>query len=216
MLAAAHTRRATAFGGAVIGLAIATKLTPALITPALLRRRPVMLALAVTAAIVAVYLPHLLTVGGAVIGFIPGYLREEGFRDGSRFALLTALVPQSWAGPFAAAILASVAVLIARTADPDRPWLNATIMTGTALLIAAPIYPWYALLLVVLVALGGRAAWLAVAAAAYPAHTYNLGYPVVFGQRLGYAVAALVVAFAWLAARRGRHRSWSGRPMLRQ
>ena len=41
------------------------------------------------------------------------------------------------------------------------------VVTGVALLLAGPSYPWYALLLVALVALSGRWEWLPAAAAGY-------------------------------------------------
>jgi len=45
------------------------------------------------AATVIVYLPHVLAVGSGVIGFLPGYLHQEGYADGTRFVLLGMLVP---------------------------------------------------------------------------------------------------------------------------
>lgn len=51
LLARAGSRRLSAVGGAVLGLAVATKLTPALLAPALLRRRPLITALTAAGAI---------------------------------------------------------------------------------------------------------------------------------------------------------------------
>src|SRR5258705_13949669 len=106
-------------------------------------------------------------------------------------------MPTRCAGPVAVAAVATVALLSIRTADPDQPWLAATTMTGTALLVAAPSYPWYALLLALLVALGGRTEWLAVAAAAYLAqYAPNLHLTTASTHRIGYAppLAVLIVA----------------------
>ncbi|WP_426504395.1 hypothetical protein ACPPVO_43480 [Dactylosporangium sp. McL0621] len=111
---------------------------------------------ATAGAVAAVYLPHVLAVGGAVLGHLPGYLNDEGYANGARFALLSWLLPGASAAPVAVALLAGVALQAARTADPDRPWHAAATVTGGALLVAAPAYPWYALLLIVLVALGAR------------------------------------------------------------
>ncbi|GGM87057.1 glycosyltransferase 87 family protein [Dactylosporangium sucinum] len=205
VLALGATRRASIVGGALLGLAVATKLTPLLIAPAVLRRRPVLVATATAAAVVAVYLPHLLAVGTRVIGYVPGYLAEEGYASGARFPLLTLFMPTTWAGPVAVAILAVMALCSVRTADPDRPWLAATTMTGTALLVAAPSYPWYALLLVLLVAFGDRTEWLAVAAAAYLAqYAPNLHLTTASAQRIGYCAALAVVLAAALHRRRSR------------
>ena len=59
-------------GGALLALAIWTKVTPVLIAPAVLRRRPVAVISTGISATVIVYLPHVLAVGSGVIGFLPG------------------------------------------------------------------------------------------------------------------------------------------------
>ena len=81
---------------ALLALAIWTKVTPVLIAPAVLRRRPVAVITAGISATVLVYLPHVLAVGSGVIGFLPGYLQQEGYANGSRFLLLGMLVPGKW------------------------------------------------------------------------------------------------------------------------
>jgi hypothetical protein len=70
-------------------------------------------------------------------------------------------------------------------------------------LVTTPSYPWYALLLVILVALGGRARWLVVAAAAYVGQYQNelrLGHPAA--DRIGYWVALAVMVTVWRWQRR--------------
>jgi hypothetical protein len=202
-LARARDRRGTAVGAALVGLAVATKLTPAVVGPALLRRHPVTVALAAAGTVVAVYVPHVLDVGTAVVGHLPGYLAEEGFDDGSRFALLSWLVPARIGGVVAIGILVVAAVRVALTADPGRPWLGAATMTGTALLVAGPAYPWYALLLVMLVGLGARPEWLAVVAAGYVAqYAAELSLTPAEAQRLGYGAALVVVVTGAVVRRR--------------
>ena len=193
-LARAKTWPVSAAGGVLLGLAIATKFTPALVVPAILRRRPLVVAAAVAGTVAAVYLPHVVSVGAGVLGYIPGYLTEEGYATGDRFALLSWLVPKSWAPPIAAGILGVMAVLVVRGADPDRPWLGAATMTGMALLVTTPSYPWYALLLVLLVGLGARSEWLTVAAGGYVAqYAHDFGLADSTAQRVGYGAALLVV-----------------------
>jgi len=203
VLSRARSRRPSAAGGVLFGLAIATKLTPALAAPALLRRRPLIVFAAAAGAVAAVYLPHVLAVGPAAIGYLPGYLTEEGYTNGSRFALLTVIVPKTWAGPLAVATLVLVAVLVARRTDPTRPWLAAATMTGAALLVATPNYPWYAMLLVLLVALGGRPDWLPLAVAGQLAqYATNLNLDATLAERIGYGAAlAVVIAGALRRAR---------------
>jgi hypothetical protein len=201
-LSRARSRASSMGGGAVLGLAVATKLTPVLVLPALARRRPLAILVGAIAAGFATYLPHVVSVGPAVIGFVPGYLDEEGFADGSRFALLSWLVPEPLTTPAVAVLVAAVAILVARGADPDHPWHAAATMTGAALMIAAPSYPWYSLLLVMLVALGARPEWLAAAAAGYLAqYAPAVGLSVVTGQRIGYGVALVVIISCALARR---------------
>jgi Glycosyltransferase family 87 len=198
----ARSRRA--LGGLLLGLSVATKLTPLILLPAFaaLRRiagrspdlRVVATALATSAA---TYVPHLLAAGSLVLGFLPGYLNEEGFDDGQgRYAVLGLVLPPSARKPVALALgLLLVGVALWR-ARPDRPQDTAVWLFGAALLIGTPGYPWYCLPLVVLAVLAGRLEWLAVAAAAYP--TYAL-YSVPHVPGVAYATAGLVVlAVTWI------------------
>jgi hypothetical protein len=205
-LARSDTVRTDIAGGGLLALAVATKLTPALVGPALLRRPPPrLLALLAAAAtgIALVYLPHVLAVGPAVLGYLPGYLTEEGYTDGTRFALLTVLVPDTAAPAVAVAVLSLVALLVARRADPARPWRGAVLLVGAALLVATPAYPWYAILLVALLALDGRGEWLAVAAAGHAVvYVTDLGVPSPTVQSIAYAAAAVAIAATAVTRRR--------------
>ncbi|MGI5182792.1 glycosyltransferase 87 family protein [Dactylosporangium sp. CA-152071] len=204
VLARAGTRQAAALGGLLLGLAVATKLTPALLGPAVLRRRPVTVVLAAAGAVAAVYLPHVVAAGPAVLGYLPGYLHEEGYASGTRFALLALLLPGPAVAPAAVLLLAAAAVHVARTADPDRPWRGAAVMVAAALLVTAPTYPWYAMLLVMLVAYGAPAEWLTLAVAGTFAQlATDLGLVQTTVQRVAYG-AALVVVVAG-ARIRSRH-----------
>jgi hypothetical protein len=209
-LATARTWRRTALGGILLGLAIATKLTPALAVPALLRRRWLTVTLAAGSAFSAVYLPHLLTVGTKVIGFLPGYLQQEGYSGGTRFGIIGLFVTGWLAIVLAVLILGAVAFAVLQFGHPDRPWEGAVIMTGAALTVTTPHYQWYSLLLVMLVALDGRPEWLAFAAAGYYAAEPSMGrftVPYRLHDAFAYGTAALIVAAGWLVrheiARRG-------------
>ncbi|WP_432827823.1 glycosyltransferase 87 family protein [Dactylosporangium sp. CA-092794] len=189
-------------GGTIFGLAIATKIIPVLLAPALLRRRPIAVALSAAGAVATVYLPHVLVVGPAVLGYLPGYLHEEGYGNGTRFALLDAALPGRVTAPVAALLLAATAVLVWRRTDPDRPWRAAAVMVLVTLLVTTPSYPWYALLLVMLVAYGAPAEWLAVAAAAYPPQfAAGLGVSTGTAQRAAYGLALAVVLTGLLLRR---------------
>ncbi len=204
LLARARRTRGTVGGAALLGLAVAAKFDPVLAVPASLRRRPFAVLAAVAGAFAATYVPHLIAVGTKVIGFLPGYLREEGYDNGSRFALLGLVVHGKPATALAALVLIVTALAVYRTADENRPWRGATVMTGTALLVTTPLYPWYAIPLVALVALDGRVEWLAVAGANFFASlAAAAGAGGTASVRLGYGAAlATVLGGAVLRARR--------------
>jgi len=202
VLATARTTRRTILGGILLGLAIATKMTPALTVPALLRRRWVTVLVAAGSAFVAVYVPHVIRVGSKVIGFLPGYLQQEGYTKGTRFGIIGLFVTGPLSIAAAALILAAVAFAVLQFSDPDRPWEGALYMTAAALAVATPHYQWYSLLLVMLVALDGRPEWLAFAAGGYYAAYPDLGRrytpPWKLEDAIAYGVPLVVVAVGWL------------------
>ncbi|MEV4565035.1 glycosyltransferase 87 family protein [Nonomuraea sp. NPDC049419] len=190
--------------GALLGAAIAVKLVPALAVPGALsgllaggvplrRRVRDAAAILVPAALVVAlaYLPYALTSGGSVLGYLSGYLDEEGYAGsgGTRYALLRLLLPGAAAPAAALAVLAATALLVLRRAAPDRPWQGALVVTGVAFLAFTPGYPWYALLVVALVALDGRWEWLGVPLAGAAAY---LGIQQDVGT-VAYALAAIAV-----------------------
>ncbi len=204
VLATARTRRRTALGGALLGLAIATKLIPALTVPAVLRRRPVTVLAAAGSVFVAVYIPHVIAVGSKVIGFLPGYLQQEGYTSGTRFGIIGLFAGGRVAIAVAALVLAVVALAVLRFSDPDQPWRGAVVMTAAALAVATPHYQWYSLLLVMLVVLDGRPEWLAFAAGGYYAAEPSMGrltVPYQYHDAVAYGVPVLIVAASWLVRR---------------
>ena len=201
VLATARTTRRTVLGGILLGLAIATKLTPALAVPALLRRRWVTVAVSAGSAFALVYLPHVLAVGGKVIGFLPGYLQQENYTTGTRYGIIGLFIIGPLASVVALLILAAVAFAVLQFSDPDRPWQGALVMTAAALAVATPHYQWYSLLLVMLVALDGRPEWLAFAAGGYYAAEPSLGrfaIPTRLHDAIAYGVPLVVVGAGWL------------------
>jgi hypothetical protein len=201
LLATARTTRRTVFGGILLGLAIATKLTPVLTVPALLRRRWVTVLVAAGSAFIAVYIPHVLRVGGKVIGFLPGYLQQEGYTKGTRFGIIGLFVTGPLAIAVAVLILGAVAFAVLQFTDPDRPWRGALIMTAAALAVTTPHYQWYSLLLVMLVALDGQPEWLAFAAGGYYAAEPDMGRytpPWRLVDAIAYGVPLVVVGAGWL------------------
>jgi hypothetical protein len=204
--------------GALLGAAVAVKLLPGLALPGALARRAPRDWLRVVPAAVAVvalaYLPYVLRSGTGVLGYLPGYLHEEGYEAGTvrRFALLRLVLPDTVAGPVAMAGVAAVALYVMVRGDPRRPWGGALLVTGTALLLTSPSYYWYALLVVALVALDGRWEWLAVPLAGLALYTGGeMGGPGNTLQAAAYGIAAVAVtAGAVLRARRRRRPAAGG------
>lgn len=207
--AGAPGRRRTVLAGALLGLATATKLIPAIALPAalsgVLGRRPrtglFLLPLTALAAFGLSYLPHLLGSGSAVFGYLPGYLEEEGYDQDTgidRFGLLRLLLPGQLALVAGVLTILTVCWYVLRHGDPDRPWRGAVLLLGTALLVATPAYPWYGLLLVALIPLDGRWEWLAVPAAGQLVYLGGGGDV----QQLAYGTALVAVLTGALVRRR--------------
>lgn len=189
------------WAGLFLGLAASLKLVPLLLVPVLLRHGRWRTALTGLLITVAGYVPHLLVVGTLVLGYLPGYLDEEGYDSGGRFALLVWL-PAAVRPVVAAVVAAALAVLALVRSGREPVAVTCCWLFGASLLVATPVYPWYALPLAVLVILSRRWEWLAVWAAAYVAFVFD---HVVAVQAVAYGVG-LVVVVAALVRRRGLSR----------
>jgi alpha-1,2-mannosyltransferase len=110
-----------ALGGVALGGAIAVKLIPVIAAPALLRRQGWKVVVAAIATFAVLYIPYILSTGIGVLGYLPGYLSEEGYEDGSRFGLISLFAPGSAALPVAAILLVVTAVAVIVATDPERP-----------------------------------------------------------------------------------------------
>jgi hypothetical protein len=209
LLARARTRGRVITGGVLLGLAIATKVTPVLVMPAVLRRGWALISASALTAISLVYVPHVLAVGQKIIGFFPGYLKQEGYSTGTGFSVIGLLVPGKAATAVAAVVLGAIALAIYRYGDPDQPWRGGVLMTSAALAVCTPNFQWYAILLVMLVALDDRPEWLAIAAGGYLAnspglriHGVLLHDPRLLGYGGGAAVACVLALARYLITRR--------------
>lgn len=149
-------------GGLAIGAAVAAKLIPVVAAPPLLKRAPARVVAAAVVAFVVLTVPYVVVSGPSVVGFLPGYLKEEGYDDGSRFALISAVLPGDAAAIAGVVVIALAALAALAFADPARPWHAQVVLVGVVLLTASPRYPWYGLMLLPFVALADRPEWLAV------------------------------------------------------
>jgi hypothetical protein len=161
------------------------------------RRAPLVRLMGGAAAVVVLgYLPHVATVGLRVLGYLPGYLREERYAEGGRY-LLAGLFGLP-AGPTAVVAAAGVAaaagwVLLRR---PDVP-RGCAVLVGALLLAITPVQPWYAVILLAVAAVAVRPAWSAVAVAGYPyffAVILDSPHAVAIGRvSFGLALVAVVL-----------------------
>ncbi|HXH88427.1 MAG TPA: glycosyltransferase 87 family protein [Gaiellaceae bacterium] len=148
--------RPLAAGVALAGASLVKFYALVALIPLLARGRARLVgALAVTA--VLAYLPFL-SVGTRVLGYLPGYLSEEGFESGARFYLLRVLGAESPAAVLAyelaaAGILAALALAVWRRVGREPESIALLLLAGLAL--ATPAYPWYALLPLALLPLAG-------------------------------------------------------------
>jgi len=211
----AVARRRPGWAGALIGAATLVKLYPALLVVALAgaavggrKRVPDLVRAggAATAVIVAGYLPHVLAVGVKVLGYLPGYLKEENYDSGGRFLLASMLhLPRVPAAVVAATGMATVVAWVWR-ARPSPPRAAAALV-GALLLATTPVQPWYAVTLLAVATVAVAPAWSLVAAAGYPdffAVILDSGPTLAIG-RLTYGLALLgVVAAAVVRHRRRR------------
>ncbi|CAA9373516.1 MAG: hypothetical protein AVDCRST_MAG75-308 [uncultured Propionibacteriaceae bacterium] len=194
--------------GVFLGAAAGIKLVPLLLVPVFLRRGRWRTSLTALSVVIAGYIPHLLLVGGLVVGFLPGYWREEGYDGARRFALLLWL-PEAWRTAVALIIAGLLAGYAFWRSRHEPVLVTCCWLYGCSFLVATPIYAWYALPFVVLVIMAGRLEWLSVWAATYVAFVFDRE---VFIQSCGYAAALLcVAAVGW---RRHRGNKTAPQPVL--
>ncbi|MDQ6782528.1 MAG: DUF2029 domain-containing protein, partial [Actinomycetota bacterium] len=163
-----------AVAGTLIGASALVKLYPIVallavwVAPGIRWRHRLASATAAVGLIAVGYAPHVAAVGIKVLGYLPGYLREEHYTGTSSRFLLPALFHlhgRAAEEAVVAAVAATAVVLIVRR----PPAVQAvTILIGVLLLAATPVQPWYAVTLVALATMARKPWWGLVAAAGYP------------------------------------------------
>jgi len=137
-----------------IALACATlvKFYPAVIFPALYRRWDWKMPAGFAATVVLGYLPYA-KAGLGVLGFLPGYVEEEGLKSGERFYLWTLLQkarPVPWFnGAWYMGLLLLVLLVVAvwfvfRKQHGEGGFLiHAAVLASLCAVLFSPHYPWY-------------------------------------------------------------------------
>ena len=216
LLAAAAERpaaSAVAFAGAVLA-----KFLPAVLAPALWRPRgwrfPV-IAIAIVAAFYAAYA----SVGWRVLGFLPGYVHQEGIAKGLGIFYLEILERLVRLPPFAgraylvvmAIVLAGIGIAIWRRELPGDARQRARQLAADAglsatvlMLILTPHYPWYFAWLLVPLCIAPTLAALYLPAASFllyldPIHARPFWPALIYGPFAALAVLEL----AWRRRHRG-------------
>ena len=200
-------RRRPGSAGALLGAAALVKLYPAVLLAGLAggsaragrRWSALVRAGAAALAVAAVgYLPHVLAVGARVLGYLPGYLREERYDEGGRYLLAGLLgLPAGVTTALAAAAVVAVAGWVV-TRRPPAPGAFAAVL-GAALLAATPVQPWYAVVLLAVAAVAAEPRWALVVAAGYPyffAVILDAPHTVAIG-RVSYGLALAGVVLSW-------------------
>lgn len=194
--------------GALVGGATLVKLYPVVLlvavwaAPGMTWRHRARSAAALGGVVTLGYLPHVLAVGVRVIGYLPGYLKEEHYTGkATRFLLVGLLhLPAKATTAVVAAVVVAAVVLVLYRRPP--PAVGATTVMGVLLLCATPVQPWYGITLLALATVAARPAWGWVVVAGYPyffSIILDALHVIGFGQ-LSYgagAVLAMATAASW-------------------
>lgn len=194
------------WASAALCTAALVKLYPGALLPLMLRARDSRVrVLAVFVGLFSLaYLPHLISIGTKFFGYLPGYLEEEQYSAGGRYLVLGLTgIRGDAASVLAVLALGALLVCVLRADLPLER--GAVVLLAGAFLIATPVQPWYALLLVALVTLTGQIWALPIAIAPYP-----LFFATILGThgpttgRVTYGIAALCAATAYAHHRHRR------------
>ncbi len=149
----ARRRRWDAVAGAALAGATLIKLFPVILFPALYRRWGWKMPLAFGLTMMLAYLPYLSVGVKGVLGFLPGYAREEGLQSGTQFYLLNlarrvlgeAKAPSVGYLIFAILALGLVALwsFWKREQNEGSYIARAFVIATTFVVLLSPHYAWY-------------------------------------------------------------------------
>ncbi len=196
------------FAGLALAGATLVKFYPAVLLPACIAVGSGGMPIAFLVAAVLGYLPFI-GAGWGVLGFLPGYAKEEGFTaNGAGFFLWNVLqtfppftgLPTLFYIAGAATVLTALAAAIAFTRDPRTDQLaRAALLASTFMFLLSPHYPWYFAWLIIFVCFVPYLSLLWLTNAALLLYLVQVGSPLA---REGYRLpmeAAIYVPFTVLA-----------------
>jgi hypothetical protein len=139
---------------------------PAGLVQRLRRRFSIRTLIAFLATIIIAYLPYL-SVGSGVLGYLPGYFKEEGFvESGSRYFLLelarlVAPVPTTAYAATAVVVLLGAVVwwTLRREREPLGPIRASLAIVGLFLILTTPRYAWYIAWIIPFLCFAPSVAW---------------------------------------------------------
>lgn len=213
----AHERGRSRLATALIGAAALVKIYPLALLPAFWRRWDWKGLALLTGMILAAYAPYAAGAGWGVLGYLPGYIAEEGFRTGDRFFLIeflrraldVTLTPDVYMASAGVGLAGLAAWIIARGPWRGRRQVTAVLLlAASATLVVSPAYPWYFLWLLPCLAVVPSVPLLLVTGAGFvqyvrhvPGNTVT-GYDLNVVQYVGFAIVALMAGLFRLAHRR--------------
>jgi alpha-1,6-mannosyltransferase len=200
----ARRRQLAWLTGSALAAAALVKFFPAVLFPAFYRRWDWKMPLALAATAALAYLPFI-GAGSAVLGFLPGYLHEEGLQSGAGFFLwnLARSMPLlEHIGPalylaLAAAALLGLAVHSFFAAE-DRYLTAAMTLAVATTVLMSPHYPWYFAWIIPLICFTPRASVLYLTVAC-PLLYFVPGGAQLEGARMPFE-CAIYAPFAALVA----------------
>lgn len=188
----ARRREAAWLTGIALACATLVKFLPAVIFPALYRRWDWKMPAAAAATLALGYLPFL-GAGAGSLGFLPGYVSEEGLSSGTGFFLwylLNAALPLAKVGVlpylvFAAAILGSLGIYIVLSdSSGDRYVGFAAALAVAFTVLLSPHFPWYFAWILAFLCFKPSAAALYLSVASMLLYLISSGGPDRDGNRM--------------------------------
>ncbi len=213
----AHARGRSRLAMVLVGAAALVKIYPLALLPAFWRRWDWTALALVAVMILAAYAPYAAGAGWGVLGYLPGYIAEEGFHTGDRFFLIdflrrtleVTLRPALYLTAAATVLAGLAAWIIARGPLGGRRQTAAVLLlAATATLVVSPAYPWYFLWLLPCLAVVPSVPLLVVTGAGFVQYVRHVpgstvsGYDLNVVQYVGFAIVALVTGVVRLARRR--------------